>query len=121
MSRHEQTPMTVEAARELAAIDAAMDAEPVPAEHMPLAELALATRALRPRPSEEFVQALDARAKRGFGRERREAAGERASERPSSRRPGGVGRLGRLRRAAPALALGLAVVVAVAVAVSLSG
>ncbi|MCW3029804.1 MAG: protein kinase [Solirubrobacterales bacterium] len=121
MSRSEQTPMTDEARRELEAIDATLGGEAVAAEHLPLAELALATQALRPRPSEEFVQALDARAARGFSGERREAPGESSSARRSSSRPGGGTRRKRLRTAAPALGLGLAALIAVAVAVSLSG
>src|SRR5205807_1524276 len=102
-------------------IDAALGGDTVAAEHLPLAELALATRALRPQPSEEFVRALDARAARGFSRERREAPGKRSSPSPSSGRPEGATRRKRIRTAAPALGLGLAVLIAVAVAVSLSG
>jgi hypothetical protein len=112
--------MTAEARLELGAVDAALRGESVAAEHLPLAELALATQALRPRPSAEFVQALDARAARGFSSERHGAPGERRSPRSSSHRAEGVG-LRRLRGAAPAFGVGLAVLIAVAVAISLSG
>jgi Domain of unknown function (DUF4349) len=121
MKRLESTPMTVEVQRELEAIDAALRGDTVASEHLPLAELALATHALRPRPSEEFAQALDARAARGFGRERHDPPGDRSSPRRSSGGPEGLRRLKRLSTAAPALGLGLAVLIAVAVAVSLSG
>ena len=120
MSRFEKTRMAPDAQRELGAIDAALGGETVAAEHMALAELALATRALRPRPSDEFVQALDARAARGFNAERHEAPRNRSSRRPSSVRAEGRTRPKRLRPALPALGLGLAVLLAVAVTVSLS-
>jgi Domain of unknown function (DUF4349) len=121
MKRLERTSMTAEARRELGAVDAALRGESVAAEHLPLAELALATQALRPRPSAEFVQALDARAARRFTSERHGAPGECRSPRSSSHRGEGVGGLRRLRGAAPAFGVGLAVLIAVAVAISLSG
>jgi Domain of unknown function (DUF4349) len=117
MSRLEKTRLTADAQRELAAIDAALCGETVTPEHLPLAELALATQALRPRPSDEFVRALDSRAAQGFRRERQ----ARANDSPrgsSSARPKGRRRLTSLRTALPAL--GLAALAAVAVTVSLS-
>jgi Domain of unknown function (DUF4349) len=120
MSRFEKTRMAAEAQRELEAIDAALGGETVAAEHVPLAELARVTRALRPRPSDEFVRALDARAARGFHHERHEAPRNRFSRRRSSARPEGTRRLKSLRTALPALGLGVAVLLAVAVTVSLS-
>jgi hypothetical protein len=120
MSRVEKARLAPQAQRELGAIDAALSGETVAAEHVRLAELALAMRALRPRPSDEFVQALDVRAARGFNHERDETPRNRASRRPSSARHEGTRRLKSLRAALPALGLGFAVLLAVAVAVSLS-
>ncbi|HWX97636.1 MAG TPA: DUF4349 domain-containing protein [Solirubrobacteraceae bacterium] len=120
MSRLEKTRMTDEALRELVAIDAALCGETVAPEHVPLAELALAMRALRPRPTDEFVQTLDARAARGFRHESHEAPVD-----DHSRRFGSAGeawrRLTSPRTALPVLGLGVAVLLAVAVAVSLWG
>jgi Domain of unknown function (DUF4349) len=121
MSRLEKTRMAAEAQRELGAIDAALGGEIVAAEHMPLAELALATQALRPRPSDEFVQALDSRAARGFRRESHETPANPSTRRASSAHRKGRPRLKRRRTALPALGLGVAVLVAVAVTVSMSG
>ncbi|HEV2924450.1 MAG TPA: DUF4349 domain-containing protein [Solirubrobacteraceae bacterium] len=118
MTRLEKTRLPAEVERELRAIDAALGGESVAAEHLPLAELALTTQALRPLPSDEFVQALDARAAQGFGRERHEALAQDSGRGSSSARPEGRRRAKKLRSALPALALGLAVLVAVAVAVS---
>jgi hypothetical protein len=121
MSRVEKARLAPQAQRELGAIDAALGGETVAAEHVRLAELALAMRALRPRPSDEFVQALDVRAARGFCHERDETPPRnRASHRPASARHEGTRRLKSLRAALPALGLGVAVLLAVAVAVSLS-
>jgi hypothetical protein len=120
MSRFEKAGMTAEAERELRAIDAALCGETVAAEHLPLAELSLATQALRPRPSDEFARALDAKAAHGFRSERHEAPANASSHRPSSRHPGGPSPLKRLRLALPALSAGLAVLLAVALTVSLS-
>jgi hypothetical protein len=117
MSRLEKTRLTADAQRELAAIDAALCGETVTPEHLPLAELALATQALRPRPSDEFVRALDSRAAQGFRRERQARAND-SPRGPSSARPKGRRRLTSLRTALPAL--GLAALAAVAVTVSLS-
>src|SRR2546422_399396 len=67
MSRRKGTEeLTPEAQHELDALDAAIRGEPVVPEHAPLAELAIALREVRPRPSAGFVQALDDRAARGF-------------------------------------------------------
>jgi hypothetical protein len=120
MTRLEKTRLAAEAERELRAIDAALGGEKVAAEHLPLAELALTTRALRSLPSDEFAEALDARAARGFRRARHFAPAEDLARGSSSARPEGRGRPKKLRSALPALGLGLAVLLAVAVAVSLS-
>jgi hypothetical protein len=120
MTRLEKTRLQAEAERELRAIDAALAGERVAAEHLPLAELALTTRALRRSPSDEFAQALDARAAQGFRRERHDAPAKEFGGGSSSARPEGRGRPKSLRSAFPALGLGLAVLLAVAVAVSLS-
>jgi hypothetical protein len=120
MSRLEKTRMTAEAQRELGAIDAALGGETVAAEHVPLAELALATQALRPRPSDEFVKALDSEAARGFRQEGHETPANRFSRRPSWAHREGRRTLKSRRTALPALGLGVAVLLAVAVTVSLS-
>jgi hypothetical protein len=116
--------MTADAQRELEAIDAALGGETVAAEHLPLTELALATQALRPRPRETFVQALDGRAARGFAPESRDRApaGGSPSRQWPARRRRSAGSEGRRRLPLlPAGGLGLAVVLAVALTISLSG
>jgi hypothetical protein len=120
MSRLEKTRMTAEAQRELGAIDAALGGETVAAEHVPLAELALAVEALRPRPSDEFVQALDSEAARGFRQEGHETPANRFSRRPSWAHREGRRALKSRRTALPVLGLGVAVLLAVALTVSLS-
>src|SRR5437773_9550801 len=70
MSRHEKTQLSVEARRELQAIDATLADEAVGAADAQLAELTRTLRGLRPRPGEAFVQTLDAKAAQGFRRER---------------------------------------------------
>src|SRR5438094_8139878 len=70
MSRHEKTRLSAEVRRELQAIDATLADEAVGAADAPLAELTRTLRGLRPRPGEAFVRALDAKAARGFRRER---------------------------------------------------
>ena len=121
MSRLEKTRMSPEAQRELGAIDAVLGGESVAEEHVALAELALAMRALRPRPSDEFVQALDSRAARGFGPDSHEApASDRARPLSSTESKGGR-RLKIRRTALPALGLAVAVLLAVALTASLSG
>jgi hypothetical protein len=112
--RTSEKALTAEARRELDAIDAALLGESVAADQQPLAELARVTRELRARPSEEFARALDAKAERGFRREKR---------RSGAPAPGGAhGRTTSPRRRSLALALGagLTVLLAVAIAVSLS-
>ena len=116
--------MSAEAQRELEAIDSALGGGSVATEHLPLAELAVAARALRPRPSDEFVHALDARAAHGFAPESRDRAPAGVSPRrrwPAmrTRRTASEGR--RHRPFLPAAGLGLAVVLAVALTISLSG
>jgi hypothetical protein len=120
MTRLEKTGLTAEEQRELGAIDGALGGERVAAQYLPLAELAVATRALRRLPSDEFVQALDARAAHGFRRERRKSPANETLRGSSSARIEGRGRLENLRTAIPALGLGVAVLLAVAVAVSVS-
>jgi uncharacterized protein DUF4349 len=121
MSRLEKTRLTAEAQRELDAIDAALGGETVAVQHAALAELALATRALRPRPSDEFLQTLDARASRGFRRESDETPANRSSRRPSSPHHEGWRRLQGRGSTLTALGLGVAALVAVALTVSPSG
>lgn len=76
MSRHDRAQMTVETQRELAAIDAALAGEAVAATDAPLAELSRELQTMRPRPTDEFVRTLDARAAGGFERERPRSANE---------------------------------------------
>lgn len=124
MSRHENGRMSPEMQRELEAIDAALRGEAVAPEQAPLAELVHAVRALRPRPTDDFIQSLDARAAHGFRREGRPRHPANGSPRPArpqrrERRPA------RTKRpwivGYPAAGLALAAIVAVAVAVSISG
>jgi hypothetical protein len=115
--------------RELDAVEAALRGEPVPGEHLPLGELTGTLRSLRPRPSEDFVRSLDARAGRGFAREAaRDAHAPDAPARDAASReaPAGAPRhRGRRRSRAfllmPAGGLVLAVVLIAVLAVSLSG
>src|SRR5947209_3316206 len=102
MKRLERTPMSAEAQRELEAIDAALRGGSVATGHLPLAELAVAARALRPRPSDEFVHALDARAAHGF---RSDAKPERPSRRRRPARPHGETRSRRLPTALAPIAV----------------
>jgi hypothetical protein len=125
MSKRRERDMSIEAQRELQAIDAALRDGIVAGEHATLAELATAVRALRPRPREEFVRALDVRAERGFKRNR----DHQAPTARSSRRQWGAGHERRepgslravLLRPAAALLLIAILAVAVAVPLSLSG
>src|SRR3977135_1047168 len=114
MRNSEKHVLTAEAQGQLDAIDAALSGERVAADQQPLAELAQVTRELRARPSEEFARALDARAERGFRREKGHSAGPApagAQGRAPSTRP---------RALARSLGVGISIVLAVAVAVSLS-
>jgi hypothetical protein len=124
MSRHERTQLSVEMERELELVDAAIRGEAVAGADAPLAELACRVHALRPRPSEEFARALDARASRGFVHDSGEPAPAGGSPRrrwpAGGRRPTGSGGRRRLPLL-PAAGLGLAVVLAVALTISLSG
>jgi Domain of unknown function (DUF4349) len=127
MRRRERQTISEKTNRELEIIDAALSGEAVADEHASLAELALAVRAIRPRPREEFVRALDARAAGGFKGERQDGA-HLGRSLPS---PGGRGPRGRLEsggaravRSRPAVGLGVAAALAAAtvvVALSLSG
>ena len=69
MSRHEQITPSAQMRRELEAVDAALSGGPVHAADAPLGELTRTLQSLRPRPSEDFLRVLDARAARGFRRE----------------------------------------------------
>jgi hypothetical protein len=119
MSRHEKAQMTVEMQRELHAIDAALSGEPVSRADAPLADLSRALQTMRPRPSDEFVRALDARAAGRFRRERPRSATE------APRRGWG---LRRARQASPARrrsallvsALGAAVTIVLVAVVAVS-
>lgn len=68
MSKHEDQLTAPEA--ELAAVDAALRGDEVPAEYAQIATLVSALREARPRASEHFVRALDARAEQKFARKR---------------------------------------------------
>jgi uncharacterized protein DUF4349 len=114
MSRHDRHTLSAETQRELDAVDAALNGEAVADAHAPLAELAHALRATRPRPREEFVRALDERAARGFN-----AGGERVKRSRGGRRrrpPVGVGNA---LLARPALGLAVVALLAASVAVPL--
>ncbi len=125
MSKRKERDMGVEAQRELQAIDGALRDETAADEHATLAELAVAVRALRPRPREEFVRTLDVRATRGFKRDRHhQAPAGRSSLRgwtaAHKRREAGSLRAV-LLRPAPALLLIAILAAAVVVPLSLSG
>ncbi len=70
MSKHDDQLTSPELEAELAALDAALRGEDVGREHAELATLATALRETRPRPNEELVRSLDARAAQGFARKR---------------------------------------------------
>jgi uncharacterized protein DUF4349 len=116
MSRREPHPMSASARRDLDAIDAALAGVAVAPESRPVAELACTLRELRPTPAHEFTRALDARAARGFKRERR---------RPAAGGAGAAGLVGALhamlRTPAVGAALGVVTLLAVALAVALPG
>jgi hypothetical protein len=116
MSRHEKARMSVEIQRELDAIDAALSGEAVAGAHVPLEELVRALQSVRPHPSTEFVQALDARAAHGFRRASQHRAPDSSQRAPTTER----GRRRRRRTAFALPALGIAVA-AVLVVVSLPG
>jgi hypothetical protein len=124
MSRHESSNMSAEARRELEAIDAALSDGPVGREHARLAELARELQAIRPRPSEDFARALDARAAQGFQRERqlRIPSGSAPHRQGSHHGPRRSVKL-RAPRARQALGVALAAALAAAIAVpfALSG
>jgi hypothetical protein len=127
MSRHEKAEMKTQMRRELDAIDATLrgeataGSEATPAGEAPLADVSRALQTLRPRPTEEFVRALDARAAAGFRREGRAAA---SATRRSARRPAMHARMRALpaprRRALLVSALGVAVTVALVAVVAVS-
>jgi hypothetical protein len=108
--------MSAEMQSELDAIDAMLRGEAVTGAQPPLEELVRALRSGRPRPSGQFARALDARAARGFTRERRAGAGSAARREPSTGHRGRAGR--RTLLALPALGLVVAVVLVV---ISMSG
>ncbi len=70
MSKHENELTAPEAQATLAAVDAALRGDEVPTEHAQLGTLVTALRETRPRASEHFVRALDARAGEKFARKR---------------------------------------------------
>jgi hypothetical protein len=117
MSRHENTQMTASMRHELETVDAVLRGETVPAEQLPLAELARTLRALRPRPTDELVRSLDAKAARGFARENGTAGARGAG---ASRR-GTRDRRARRLRLLPAAGLGLAVLITAVVLTGQSG
>jgi uncharacterized protein DUF4349 len=71
MSRREEMQMNTEMRRELDAIEAALRGEATAVGDASIADLARALQAMRPQPRDEFSRALDARAERGFRRDRR--------------------------------------------------
>ena len=90
MRLRDETPITPEAAAELAAMEAALSGRPVAPEHADLAELALALRDERPLAPEDFTRALDERAAASFPREpavrRWRGVAARAGKRSAPRR-----------------------------------
>jgi hypothetical protein len=111
MSRHEKRALTAGIERELEALDAALNGDPVHADYAPLGELTATLRSLRARPSEDFARALDGRAARGFARVLGPA--DTASAAPRRRRA---------RRALmPAVGVALSTVLLAVLAISLSG
>lgn len=71
-----------EAARELAALDAALAGDPVEPKLAELAELALVLRAERPRPQPQFAAELDARVRAGFSPRTPESRARTAAGQP---------------------------------------
>jgi hypothetical protein len=119
MSRHEKAQMTVQMQRELHAIDAALSGEPVSGADAPLADLSRALQTMRPRPSDEFVRALDARAAGGFRRERPRSATD-APRRGWGPRRARQASPARRRRALLVSALGAAVTIVLVAVVAVS-
>ena len=115
MSRHDRGTLSVENQRELDAIDAALGGEAVADAHAPLAELAHALRAIRPRPRADFVRALDERAARGFN-----AGSEQVKSSPEERRARPRWGAAHALLARPALGLAVAAMLAAAVALPLT-
>ena len=120
MSRHDSHVPSAEMRRELDAIEAALSGEAVADAHAPLAVLARALQATRPRPREEFVRALDAHATRGFRSVGTRARARRSRVGPARRRARLRGRVPWASLSRPALGVALAALLAVAVAVPLS-
>ena len=125
MRRRDRASLSVDARCELDAIDAVLAGEQVPREHAPTAELAITLRELRPRASEEFISALDARAERGFGRAGTTGGAARsgtARRLASWRADGRFTSLGAaLWRPAGGIALALVLIAAVAVPLFVAG
>jgi hypothetical protein len=132
MSRHEQITPSAQLRRELEAVDAALSGEPVDAADAPLGELTRTLQSLRPRPSEDFLRVLDARAARGFRREPAPDAAAPYGADPDAAVPDAAGpaarerdRLRPRRQRSRALLLlpaaGLGVALAAVLAVSLLG
>jgi hypothetical protein len=108
---------------ELDAIDAALSGAAVAEEHARLATLTSSLQAARPRPRDEFVRSLDARAAQGFARHRRRL-GHRSGRTNAGSAvpvPRGASRRGRLAGALNhrAVALGAVVLLAAAIVVPL--
>jgi hypothetical protein len=117
---HQTDTLGAAALAELEAIDATLRGGTVAAEHAPLAGLTSSLQAVRPRPREEFLRALDARAAQGFARDRRRGShrSEHARARSTVAEAGGS----RRRRFAAALnhrafALGAVVLLAAAIVI----
>lgn len=120
MKRIRGSTLTVEAQRELEAVDAALAGNPVAAEHDSLARFARELRATRPLADEQFLATLDARAGEGFeggaaDRAHRPPVASRLRLRERGRTVRGRVRLGRLG-ARPALGVALVGILALAVA-----
>jgi len=121
MSRTRGNHVSVEAQRELEAIDATLAGAPVAAEYASLAEFARELRATRPSADERFLARLDASVDRRF-----ESPDARASTSSRSPQPRGPVRAPRKRpalrglAARPALGLGLAALLALAVVLPLA-
>jgi len=91
MRKRERAAMTAEMQRELDAVDAALRGEAAGGSDPALVDLARTLQAMRPRPSEQAVLSLDARAAAGFRR--------KGHPKPRAEPPSGWRAAARLRRA----------------------
>jgi hypothetical protein len=133
MKKPEPQPLDADMKRELDAIDAALAGDEISAAHEPLAQITVALREMRERPSEEFASTLDERAANRFARPRRRSAQARGRDlharsgaRSAPRPRGAAGALGHLSVGGarslllrPASGVALVALVAVAVVVPL--